>query len=126
MPFHKVDAEEKVREIIKKNPQAKYSFIAQDRWYELRKTLKETREAHCIKLGYISEQTGMSIEKLKDIEHGENTNILDYLKYSRALGSSLYLQPLEALREKNIIVCPIDNTPCVEKDKTCNECLREE
>ena len=95
MPFHKVDAEEKVKQIIKEHPEEKYSFVAQDRWYELRKALKETREAYHINLEYISKETNMSIEELQDIEHGEDTNILDYLKYSKVLGSSLYLQPWE-------------------------------
>jgi hypothetical protein len=95
MPFNKIDAKEKKEEFLEKHPEEKYSMIALDRLYEIRKTLHEVRTTHNINLEYISKETGMKIKELQDIEHGKDTNILNILKYAKVLESSLYVRPWE-------------------------------
>lgn len=95
MPFHKVDAEEKQKEFLKKNTEEECAIDALDRCYEIRKNLVEYRKEHDISLEYIAKVTLLDKERLRNLEIGMNKNVVDYLLYARALGLSLYLQPWE-------------------------------
>lgn len=95
MPFNKIDVAEKKNEFINKHPEEKHIMQVLERRYELCKKLKEYREEHKISLEEIAEHTSLSVQDLKDIEIGNNKNIVDYLIYARELGLGLYLRPWE-------------------------------
>lgn len=95
MPFNKIDAAERKSEFIKMHPEEKHIIQVLERRYELCKNLADYRKEHKINLGDIAEHTGLSVQNLRDIEIGNDKNILNYLIYARELGLSLYLRPWE-------------------------------
>jgi len=95
MPFKKIDAAEKKKEFLNKHPEEKHIMQVLERRYEICKNLVDYRKEHKINLGDIAEHTGLSVQDLRNIEIGNDKNILDYLIYARELGLGLYLRPWE-------------------------------
>lgn len=92
MPFHKIDAIKELNNFLNKNPELKIFNEAEDRYYELRKHLKEYREFAKVPLTDVSNICNLSIEDLKNIEKGIDRDIVHFLIYAKVLNLDLNLQ----------------------------------
>ena len=92
MPFHKVDATKELNNFLKKNPDLKPLNKAENRYYELRKHLKEYKEFAKIPLEDISSECNLTVKELENIEKGIDKDIIHFLIYVKVLNLDLNLQ----------------------------------
>ncbi len=92
MPFHKVNATKELNDFLKKNPELKIFNKAEDRYYELRKHLKEYRELAKIPLEDIENICNLTVKDLENIEKGIDRDIVHFLIYAKTLNLDLNLQ----------------------------------